>query len=283
MPRLAPSALVPAAARAPELLTDVETALNIRAVEAFTAQLGGREQLSAALAVAEGDPGVEKVLTYLLDPRYDRWSLPRICRLAGLTIADFFVAYKRAVLAKAHIEATHIIAAHLPPIVEDVMRRAAPVDLVCSLCNGLRQVNQIAPGLPPVACPRCAGTGLMKSEPDLDRQKLALELGQLTEKKGGLIVQQNAIAATVHNHAPGALEQFQQVVGDLLFSPRKKPAPITSEEEDLPPVGDPADAGDETGEGEADMPFEQPDSPRSAPGERDPDDPRDPPREPPPS
>jgi hypothetical protein len=223
MPRLAPSALVPAAARAPELLTDVETELNIRAVEQFTAQLGGREQLTSALAVAEGDVGVEKVLTYLLDPRYDRWSLPRICRLAGLTIADFFIAYKRAVLAKAHIEATHIIAANLPPIVEDVMR-------------------------------------LARTEPTVERQKLALELGQLTEKRGGIVVQQNAIAATVSNHAPGALEQFQQVVGDLLFSPRKKAPPIETEEEDLPPIGDPADPD----EGESEDPG-LPDAVRDAP------------------
>jgi hypothetical protein len=251
MPRLAPSALVPAAARAPELLTDVETELNIKAVETFTAQLGGREQLTAALAVAEGDIGVEKVLTYLLDPRYDRWSLPRICRLAGLTIADFFIAYKRAVLAKAHIEATHIIAANLPPIVEDVMRRAAPQRQVCPACAGAADKA--------LACPTCRGAGSVQTEPDLDRQKLALELGQLTEKRGGLIVQQNQVAATVHNHAPGALEQFQQVVGDLLFSPRKKAPPIETEEEDLPPIGDPDTAED-------DMPFEQPDSPLSDPG-----------------
>ena len=53
--------------------------------------------------------------------------------------------------------------------------------------------------------------------------KLALELGQLIEKKGGILVQQNtSVAATALTAThTGALEQLHQAVGDLLFSPAR--------------------------------------------------------------
>jgi len=222
------TALVPAAARAPEVLSDLESDLNVQAVEAFTKSLGGRDALAGTLAVAEGDPAVEKVLTYLLDPRYDTWPLRKICRLGGLTVVDLFTAYKRAVLSAAHIESTHLIARALPPIVSDVMARATPQPIACPSCVGV--------GLKRPDCPLCQGTGVSTSLPELDRQKLALELGHLTEKKGGILVQQNvqttANAAALGSHAPGALEQFQQVVGDLLFAPRGR-TPLASRGEPL--------------------------------------------------
>lgn len=260
------TALVPAAARAPEILTDIETELNVRAVEAFTAQLGGRDGLAGTLAVAEGDPAVEKVLTYLLDPRYERWSLRKICRLAGLTVVDLFTAYKRAVLAAAHIESTHIVARALPPIVADVMARATPRPVTCPTC-------QSGPKARPT-CTRCQGTGLIASEPELERQKLALELGHLTEKKGGILMQQNTItaatAASLGSTAPGALEQLQQVVGDLLFSPRGRPR------RDEPPAEpDPGDPDGGSGEVELPLPFEEHDR-GEAPARREPWAPGDP-------
>ena len=90
------------------------------------------------------------------------------------------------------------------------MTRAAPQRQVCPKCLGTSAAGQ-------GPCPLCQDSGYVQSEPELDRQKLALELGQLIEKKGGLIVQQNNLAATLGGTAPGSLEQLQQAVGDLLF------------------------------------------------------------------
>lgn len=248
------TALVPAAARAPEVFSDIETELNVRAVEQFTAQLGGRDALAGTLAIGEGDPAVEKVLTYLLDPRYDRWPLRKICRLAGLTVVDLFTAYKRAAFAKAHIASTQIVTAALPPIVADVMTRATPQAIVCPVCAATPTTRP--------TCPVCKGTGVTTSEPELERQKLALELGHLTEKKGGIVMQQNTItaaSAALSSHAPGALEQLQQVVGDLIFSPRGRPRrdePLAE-----PDPGDP----DGSGEIEPPLPFEEHEALRQAP------------------
>ena len=158
--------------------------LNYEAVEMFAKAVGGREQLADTLAVAGTGSDIERVTTLLLDPRYASWSLARLCQVVGITVAELFASYRKALIVRAHIESVHIIASKLPPIVTDVMAKAL-------------------------------------SDPTVERHKLALELGQLLEKKGGLIVQQNnAMAANLNATAPGSLEQLQQAVGDVLFGSR---------------------------------------------------------------
>jgi hypothetical protein len=217
--RRVPAALVPAAARLPDRLSDDEDALNARAVETFVKAVGGRAQLTDVLTVAGADSSLDKVTTLLLDPRYSDMSLKRLCRLAGLTVADLFAAYKRALITRVHLEATYRIASKLLPVVDDVMTRAAPQPLLCPSCQG---AGVAAPAGSP--CPTCQSTGRVQTEPDLDRQKLALELGQLVERKGGLIVQQNnnQVAASLGGTAPGSLEQLQQAVGEILFGDRRR-------------------------------------------------------------
>lgn len=239
------TALVPAAARLPELMTHEEADLNAGAIDTFVAAVGGRAQLTDVLSIAGAGLDMDKVTSLLLDPRYSAFSLKRLCTMAGVTVADLFASYRKALIVRAHIEATHLIASKLVPVVEDVMTRAAPIELVCPQCQGAASAGA-AP------CSRCLSTGRIRSEPDLDRQKLALELGQLTEKKGGIVVTQNAnaIAAAALTPNSGALEQLQQAVGDLLFNPRRGgvtdadlpidvPAPIYPREEEPPLPFDP--------------------------------------------
>src|SRR5262249_56834497 len=109
------SPLVPAAARVPDVLSEDETQLNLEAIETFTRIVGGREALISVLSVCQVAPDVDKVVTFLMDPRYERLSLKKICYLAGLTVADLFVAYTKPLITRAHIQATHIGAAKLPP------------------------------------------------------------------------------------------------------------------------------------------------------------------------
>jgi hypothetical protein len=263
----AASSLLPAAARTPEILSERESDLNAEAIDTFTKAVGGRDALVDVLSVASAAPEMSRITSYLIDPRYDRWSLRRICTLAGITVADLFAAYKRALIARAHIEATKIIADKLPPVVEDVMVRAAPADVVCTLCNGLRELQPVKAGLAPITCPRCKGTGMIRSEPDLDRQKLALDLAHLTPKKGGFMIQQNQIAASASALASpgsGVLEQLQQAVGEMLFSPTRRRAMSPPLD---PPIG-PTPLGEPP---RRDLPLEEPEP-------LDPDDPDGPAR-----
>jgi hypothetical protein len=268
-PATATTALLPAAARTPEPLTVVEATLNEQAIEVFTKAVGGRDQLAEVLSVAGTSPDVEKIALYLLDPRYAHFSLRRLCTLTGITVADLKTAYRKALIARAHITATQIIASRLPPIVEDVMTRAAPQKVICPKCLGTSAAGQ-------GPCVLCNDTGIIQSEPDLDRQKLALELGQLVEKKGGILMQQNTIAAaSLASTNSGALEQLHQAVGDLLYSPsrRRASAPVVEGQ-----VGEPPREDHPRGEPDPPwpLPTQEPDDARKEPDDEgdDPEAPR---------
>jgi hypothetical protein len=212
--------LVPAAARTPTQLSAVEQDLSADAIDLFATAVGGRKKLLQTLAIADSDGAADKVVNCLLDPDYADWSLRRICTYAGITVADLFASYKRALFVQAHVEAAHAITTALPPIVVDVMRRALPLPTPCPRCYG-------APTTPGTShCPVCKGEGTILTEPNLDRQKLALELGRLTQQKGGMVVQQTQISApaTSVSLGSGSLEQLQQAVGELLFSPGRQRA-----------------------------------------------------------
>jgi hypothetical protein len=241
-----------AAQRPPDTLTTIEEDLSSLAIETFAKAVGGRDNLTSVLVVAEAAPECEKVVNLLLDPRFQGYSLRRLCTMAGITVADLFTAYRKALITKAHIEAAHIVASKLPPIVADVMTRAAPTPMVCPNCAGAGDK---------ATCALCLGTGVVLSEPELDRQKLALELGQLTTKGGGFTIQNNnqvVANATVASAATGSLEQLHQAVGDLLFSPERRRTGSPLREPDTldvprgdppnpagPPDPDPDDDGDD--------------------------------------
>lgn len=214
-------ALVPAAGRTPTLLNQAEVDLSADAIEAFALAVGGRRQLLQTLAIADSAASSDKVINCLLDPTYASWSLRRICTYAGITVADLFATYKKACFVRAHVEATRIITERLPTIVGDVMARALPLPVTCPRCYGAPSTPDTSP------CPQCKGEGTILAAPDLDRQKVALELGRVLERKGGVVMQQNQISASTQQvtmNAPGSLEQLQQAVGDLLFAPERRRA-----------------------------------------------------------
>lgn len=209
------TALVPAGARG-DVLDDVEAVLNEEAIELFARAVGGRDQLADTLAVAgTGGSEVERITTLLLDPRYSHWGLARLCTTVGITVADLFASYKKALIIRAQIQATVHVADALPAVAKDVMDKAL-------------------------------------SDPTVERHKLALELGQLLEKKGGLIVQQNNLAA-VSATTPGSLEQLQQAVGDVLFGGNRAHAQADGDPGDEDePEDEPIDA--ELSDGPAELP-----------------------------
>lgn len=234
------SALVPAAARADTALTDAEQDLSAAAIDVFVKACGGKDALIDALAVADDAPEIDKIISLLLDPRYTALSLRRVCQMAGLSVADLFTAYKKAAIARAHIAAAPIIASKLAGVVADVMTRAQPYEIPCTSCGGIGTVSPVGkPDAPPIVCEPCRGGGKLMALPDLDRQKLALELGQLSTKGGGinLVQQNNVIADRAGSTAPGSLEQMQQAMGDLLFgrgAPRATDPPIDATLIDTP-------------------------------------------------
>jgi hypothetical protein len=229
------ASLVPAVR--PDLsLTPEEADLSSAAVDAFAVALGGRQALLDTLVVADGTSEVHQIVNLLIDPRYGGWSLRRLCATAGLTIADLFTAYKKALLVRAHLQATKVITDNLVAVVDDVMQRSRPREIVCPACAGLTTVTpeptRAVPNPAPQPCATCRATGRVIEQPDLDRQKVALELAQLLQTRGGITVQQNSVTLPAGGSgAPGALEQLQQAVHEVLY-PRRvadaEPAPVSA-------------------------------------------------------
>lgn len=195
------------------------------ALRAFLSAVGGRQALVETLELGATATEVDRVLDLLADPRYESWSVARICRLAGLSVADLLTAFRSATLIRAQVKATVAIAKQLPAVVEDVMKRAQPYEETCDVCDGLGQVTpkptKKNPNPPPEHCRACKATGRRMLLPDLERQKLALDLGDLVKKSGGITLSQQNL--TVHAGGgvgqTGLLERQQQALARALAAP----------------------------------------------------------------
>lgn len=214
------SALLPAAASGGAALTRSDRDSADQALGAFLTALGGRQKLVEALEIGAPQAEIDKVLDLLADPRYDGWSLRRICEMAGLAVPDLLVAFRSATLIKAQIAATQTIAAGIVPVVADIMHRAAPHELPCGACGGLGEITpeptKKQPNPSPEDCKACRGTGREQVLPELERQKLAIELADLVKKGGGISLNQQNVTIAAGGSTTGALERMQQAVGRVL-------------------------------------------------------------------
>lgn len=219
-------------ARAPrrnEALSAAELAANQEALDTTIKAMGGREAIFDTLAVASDDPQVDHLLRLLADPVYQTMPLKQLCHHAGVTVVDLFAAYRKAMVVQAHLLAYKTITLKLPAIVEDVMRRAAPFEIPCTGCNGRKQIVEgEGDKAALVDCPTCNGHGVLQQLPDLDRQKLALELGQLVQKSAGINLTQNSLVVPppapeddAPMAGPGTLIEMQHALRELQRGPRR--------------------------------------------------------------
>lgn len=195
------------------------------AIETFQAALGGRAHLTEELlASPDLTTPIRKVLTLILDPRFDQYPLAAICAKAQITPGEFFAAFRDATLAKATILALRTVATKLTEVVTAVITDALDHPALCPLCTGSKKYLHVPKKGDPsiVDCPRCNGTGHVIVAADADKQKTVLELAGLLKKGGGISIgmQQTAVAqaaATSTSPTSGVtLAQQQQVIHDIL-------------------------------------------------------------------
>ncbi len=233
--------LAPAAPRT--ALTDSEADLHTGALTAVVNALGGKHQLADMLAVAGDAPEVEPLLALMADPRYDHLSLRRLCDLAGWSVVDLFAAWRKAALVRAHLLAYQAITANLLPVVEDVMRRAAPYQIPCPACKGAGDIPIGDSATARATCTSCRGHGEVLQLPDIELQKLALELAQLAGRERGLLIQQTVnVDAAQTASGMGSLVELQQAVRLLVSGPRtplSESASLADRRAEVPPLADP--------------------------------------------
>lgn len=205
-------ALVPKSVLVDKAMAQLETAV------------GGRDGLSAALAFVPAAADVDRLLGLLADPEYARKGLPELCRAAGIPLSQVWTLWRSGEVARASALATRSIGKHLPNVVEDVMKRAAPYEDVCDVCGGLGQTTPdptpAAPNPTPETCERCCGGGKLRYDPELDRQVVALKISGLLKDGGGALVFNQNLAVQNNLNASGdagALEKLSEATDQILY------------------------------------------------------------------
>jgi hypothetical protein len=222
-----PPSLVPGAALAkakrhfPPAVRDTFT----RTLTAVERELGGRAELCRVLELAPATTAITNLITLLANQSAPTRaaSLSTLATQANCTTGEILKAYQAGIKLYAQTLALKEVAAQLPEVTRDVMTRALPMKIECLACHGTKKDEDGK------KCQACHGKGTIVDIPDLARQQVALDLGDLFPKKGGGIA--IGITNTNQGSAPGPgggfLEHLQQAVSEVLFN--QPPAAIDAE------------------------------------------------------
>lgn len=240
-----------------------------KACAGFEDAVGGREALVSHFAYAELGPREQLLIGAVADPRNDQHSLARICQLNGLQFTTLLGMFRQAGFARAQVEAMQRIWKVVPELAEDVMARSLPHELPCETCcgDGKRTEKKFTKGDDgkaveaevSVECPTCRGRGKQLHQPDLDRQKLGLQLAGLLPGAAGAQVNINVDKSTKQQfnlNAGGDVFASFMAASDQVLYPARGGAGAGAgdskfeEVVDAEPVGEPVE---ETVEASADL------------------------------
>lgn len=205
----------------------------IESLEAIERDLGGRRALIGLLVIAPLTLDLRYVLGLLGDPAHQQVSLAEICARGNILPGDLLRHLSAAALQRGKVLASQRIGDGIAAVADDIMRRAAPYEAPCNGgCAGTGTLTpdptSAAPNPSPEPCEACRGTGKLVYSPDLERQKLAVEMAQLLPKSGGIqIAQINAPAGGSPGGGTGPLESIQRLTDQLLYGrgePGEEPA-----------------------------------------------------------
>lgn len=197
-------------------------ALVTTSLAKFEESLGGRDVLLAGLAHAPRTKDLDYVVGLVGDPQHARVPLAMLCAMGGITAGELLDAYKAGELARGQALGAKFIGDGLPAVIQDTFKRAAPYEATCYQCQGTGTIvpepTDDQPNPDPVDCPLCAHTGVLTYQGDLEHKKLALELGRMLQKAGGVNVNVSQKVAQIGGASVGgSLEALQRATDDVLY------------------------------------------------------------------
>jgi hypothetical protein len=221
------SALVSGAALVPRSAQRETDRIVSRTLNAVERELGGREELLRVLDLAPVTTPIANLRTLLANPANRKTVLAQLALRADVSTGEILKAYQAGVKLYAQTLAAREVAIQLPQVTKDVMARALPQHVECLACHGSKKDDDGKKCLP------CHGKGWITEIPDLDRQQVALELGDLMPKKGGgniaIGITNNPSGGSPNASPGGFLETLQQAVAQVLYTTPSRPAPIEAE------------------------------------------------------
>lgn len=194
------------------------------ALSSLERALGGRHSLISSLLQANLGDAENNFMEMLADPRNDAINLAKVAGLAGLSVGRVLQIFKEAKGAEAYVRSINRVYDRLPEIAGDIADRSVPTTTRCVPCRGTGVVDQTTgaaqvPGADPanlVACWPCEGLGTVVVHPDLERQKLALQIGGLV-KKDGTVIMGNVDARVTNNAFIRSTPDWRTATDRLLF------------------------------------------------------------------
>lgn len=209
--------------------------------------LGGRGKLLGVLSHGlGGGADLERLLGMIADPRNDEKNLATICMMAGVTFPQLLVLFRDAGVVKAQLAAMERVWEGLPEVAGDVMARSVAYYETCGVCDGEKVITttftprktKAEPNPEPKTiverCSSCRGSGQVVVKPDLERQKIALELGGMLKRGPAEVrvqVNQNG-AGGQQLFGAEALRSFRASSDEVLYPrARRRQADPSAEEE----------------------------------------------------
>lgn len=152
--------------------------LALQALRGFERDLGSRTAVIDAMKGCELSEEETYLMDLMADPREAGTPLARLCGQARVSIPRFLDIFRRGAGAQALAAAHGRIYEKLPEVAADVMARALPRHFACFKCPGPE-------------CDKCHGVGYLTEDPELETQKVALQIGGLLKSGGGTEVNVN--------------------------------------------------------------------------------------------
>jgi len=191
-------------------------------LERLETEFGGRQHLVQALTFAKQTKDVRYLLGLIADPENNSQSLYAICQMGRVLPGELIQALASGSELRSQLLAKQHIAQRLPTVVKEVMDKAADYEDDCTECMGTGSItadptdSQPNPG--PQPCQTCRGGGKLRFPADKECRDLALEMGGLTSKGGGVQVSTNVQVA---NFGGGSsyegYERMQEAMDLVLF------------------------------------------------------------------
>lgn len=205
----------------------------IAALEQLEEAVGGRERIASSLRITpEALTVEEEILTNLLaDPRNQGTSLAELCGRTGITIGRVLELFAKAEGAQAYAKSLSKIYRRLPDVVGDVMERALPREKDCGACQGKGTITaKNGAENVEIACVVCRGHGKVEIEPELERQKIALQLGGFLKDKGGVNITNTTTNTSVTvNAMTKSTPDFRSATDRLLYPHKEKAIVVDAE------------------------------------------------------
>lgn len=197
----------------------------VQQLATIEADLGGRTALVGLLILAPLTPDLQYVVGLLGDPAQGTVSLAEVCARGNILPGDLLKHLATAAMQRGKLLAAQKIGEGIAAVAADVMRRAAPYEAPCNGgCQGTGTITPdptpAAPNPAPEPCETCHGTGRLVYSPDLERQKLAVEMAQLLPKSSGIQIaqiNQGAAAGGPGSAGAGPMERLQQLTDRILY------------------------------------------------------------------